>query len=43
VSIGVSQLQPNQNDLNLLIKNADIALYEAKKNGRNQVAIYNYE
>ena len=43
VSIGVSQLQPNQSDLNLLIKNADIALYQAKKNGRNQVAIYNYE
>lgn len=43
VSIGVSQLQPNQNDLNLLIKNADIALYEAKKNGRNQVAIYTHE
>jgi diguanylate cyclase (GGDEF)-like protein len=43
VSIGVSQLQPNQNDLNLLIKNADIALYEAKKNGRNQVAIYTHQ
>ena len=42
VSIGVSQLQPNQKDLSLLIKNADIALYQAKKNGRNQVAIYNY-
>ena len=43
VSIGVSQLQPNQSDLNLLIKNADIALYQAKKNGRNQVAIYTHE
>ena len=43
VSIGVAQLQPNQNDLNLLIKNADIALYQAKKNGRNQVAIYTHE
>ena len=40
VSIGVAQLQPNQNDLNLLIKNADIALYQAKENGRNQVVIY---
>jgi diguanylate cyclase (GGDEF)-like protein len=43
VSIGVAQLQPDQNDLNLLIKNADIALYQAKKNGRNQVAIYTCE
>mgnify|MGYP002661450231 FL=1 len=40
VSIGIAQMQPQQNDLNLLIKNADLALYEAKKNGRNQVAIY---
>lgn len=43
VSIGVAQLQPQQKDLNLLIKQADIALYEAKKNGRNQVAIYTCE
>lgn len=43
VSIGVSQLQPEQKDLNLLIKNADIALYQAKKNGRNQVAVYVHE
>ncbi len=43
VSVGVAQLQPQQKDLNLLIKQADIALYEAKKNGRNQVAIYTCE
>ena len=43
VSIGVAQLEPQQKDLNLLIKQADIALYEAKKNGRNQVAIYTCE
>ena len=43
VSIGIAQMQPQQNDLNLLIKNADLALYEAKKNGRNQVAIYTYK
>ena len=40
VSIGVSQLQSQENDLTVLIKNADIALYQAKKNGRNQVAAY---
>lgn len=31
VSIGIAQLQPQQNDLNLLIKNADIALYKPEK------------
>ena len=40
VSIGVAQLKPHEKDLNLLIKNADIALYQAKENGRNQVAVY---
>ena len=43
VSIGVSQLQSQENDLTVLIKNADIALYQAKKNGRNQVAVYTCE
>ena len=40
VSIGVAQLKPHEKDLTLLIKNADIALYQAKENGRNQVAVY---
>ena len=43
VSIGVSQLKSQENDLTVLIKNADIALYQAKKNGRNQVAVYTCE
>jgi diguanylate cyclase (GGDEF)-like protein len=37
VSIGVAEFHPNQSNLNGLIKAADIALYYAKKNGRNQV------
>jgi diguanylate cyclase (GGDEF)-like protein len=37
VSIGVAEFHPNQTNLAGLIKAADIALYCAKKNGRNQV------
>ncbi|CAB1221762.1 GGDEF domain-containing protein [Acinetobacter bouvetii] len=41
VSIGVSKIEQNQTDLSHLIKHADIALYEAKRQGRNRVIHYN--
>ena len=37
ISIGVSRLNQEYVDLQSLIKQADIALYRAKQNGRNQV------
>lgn len=40
VSVGVAQLKVDQDDLNELIKEADLALYQAKQNGRNRVECY---
>ena len=37
VSIGVSRLNSENINLHALIKEADVALYRAKQNGRNQV------
>ena len=39
LSIGVSQLQSGDNTFDAVLKRADDALYQAKQNGRNQVAI----
>ena len=39
VSIGVSQLLPDENKLDALLKRADDAMYEAKRKGRNQAAV----
>lgn len=40
VSVGVSQLKSHKQNLDELIKQADIALYQAKENGRNCVIRY---
>jgi len=42
-SIGVATFPNKENDLHLLFKQADIALYQAKSSGRNKVSIFNSE
>ncbi|RCS21982.1 PleD family two-component system response regulator [Phyllobacterium salinisoli] len=37
ISVGLACLQPRNDSVEKLFKRADVALYEAKKNGRNQV------
>ena len=37
VSVGVASLRPNTRDLRELLRNADAALYKAKREGRNRV------
>ena len=40
ISIGMSMFPDSSNTFDGALKNADIALYEAKKRGRNQVVVY---
>lgn len=39
-SIGVTLQQKNENDVDLLLNNADQAMYEAKKQGKNRYIFY---
>lgn len=40
ISIGIAELESHQQTLENLIKQADIALYQAKKTGRNRIKVY---
>lgn len=40
MSIGAAMFPRDNSDLNMCIKNADLALYEAKNTGRNKVVLY---
>ena len=40
ISIGVSTFPYDATDMDKLINRADIALYEAKKTGKNKVCLY---
>ncbi len=39
ISLGVSQAQPNDQDISVILSRADIALYQAKESGRNKVVL----
>ncbi len=41
ISIGVAMFPDNGDTFDNVLKNADIALYKAKRNGRNQVVLFN--
>ena len=43
VSIGVAQMPAREVNIDTLLHLADLALYQAKRNGRNQVSIYREE
>lgn len=40
VSIGVAMLHPSDTDLESILHRSDLALYEAKRNGRNRVVMF---
>ena len=42
-SIGVSTFPNEDNDINALFKQSDIALYQSKTSGRNRISIFNKE
>jgi len=39
ISIGISELQPEDNNIDSIVKRADDALYQAKRTGRNRVVL----
>lgn len=43
VSIGISAIKADEPDISQIIKKADIALYEVKKNGRNGFQFFDFE
>ena len=43
ISVGVAKLSTQTNDLNRLLELADMALYNAKQNGRNRVRMFPIE
>jgi diguanylate cyclase (GGDEF)-like protein len=43
VSIGLSQYRTSEEDVQLVLKRADLALYEAKRLGRNRVELYAFQ
>jgi len=40
ISIGVAEFMPNENTKDDFIKNVDVALYQAKRTGKNKVVKY---
>jgi len=40
ISIGIAEFIPNENTRDDFIKNVDIALYQAKRTGKNKVVKY---
>ena len=43
ISLGISELDPNKDSIESLIRRTDEALYEAKRSGRNCIIEYRYE
>ena len=43
ISIGINIVTPDDKDVNNVLKNADIAMYQAKDNGRNTTYFYNHD
>lgn len=43
VSVGVTEVHPNDNDIEGILRRADVALYLAKTSGRNRVVLNEYD